>query len=163
MRIGTAIVRAIVTAIGITALVGVVPIVSATASPAASAAPSMASVQAITAPPSWSGTWRTVAGSSHVHIKMILSEKGSSVKGTYKFCKGTITGTVRNNGSVLRGKWSQAKPRPCGGTGEPTYGSFVFRMSANGKKFSGYYTWGTTKTPKNPWSGTRVSGSGAAG
>ena len=85
---------------------------------------------------------------------MKLTQHGATVTGTYNFCTGSVQGTM--SGQVLSGTWSQAQPRPCGGGAEPTNGNFSFTMSANGKNFTGFYTW-PGNPAQQPWTGKRKS------
>jgi hypothetical protein len=101
--------------------------------------------------PSWSGKWDTPSGGQDIVMK--LAQTGDTVTGRYDLCQGTIRGTV--SGDTLTGTWSQAVPRPCGGTGEPTDGTISFTMSADGSAFDGTFTY-TGSSSSYPWPGGRI-------
>ena len=86
----------------------------------------------------WSGVWITNFG------PLTLTQRGSSVSGTYSHDGGSLTGTV--NGSGLTGTWVERDDR----------GTFSFQISADGASFTG--SWKETHPSPSqggPWSGKR--------
>jgi len=79
---------------------------------------------------SWTGEWDTNWG------KMKLNQSGNSVTGDYEHDAGKIEGNIYGN--VLIGKWSEYPTYSPDGDGEITdAGLFLFRMSEDGKLFTG--------------------------
>lgn len=80
---------------------------------------------------SWEGEWDSNWG------KMILTQNGSIVTGTYTHDKGRINGTI--SGNILKGTWSES----------PSYappndaGDLELTMAADGKSFSGKWRYGS--------------------
>lgn len=89
----------------------------------------------------WSGSWSTDWGT------MTLSQSGSTVTGTYEHDSGKIQGTV--NGSTLTGRWSEAPSY----AGPRDAGTFTWTLSADGKSFSGSWTY--DGGGGGSWTGTR--------
>ncbi len=90
----------------------------------------------------FAGNWETTSG------KMILTQKGDLVRGTYEDQAkgGHIDGIVRGN--TLRLTWVQTVNGSCG--------SALFKLSPTGNSFTG--TWSSTDTPDTnagSWTGTR--------
>ncbi len=102
----------------------------------AAVAPVVAPPAAVPSSGAWAGTWDTAFGT------MVLQQQGSKVNGTYDYKDGHIEGTAQ--GAELRGTWVQANAR----------GRFVFKLSGDGRSFTG--TWGYGESTTNGgWSGTR--------
>ncbi len=80
---------------------------------------------------SWTGEWDTNWG------KMVLTQSGNRVTGTYTHDQGRIEGTI--HGNTLTGTWSES----------PAYappndaGDIEFTMSDDGKSFSGKWRYGS--------------------
>ena len=84
----------------------------------------------------WSGAWSTDFN------RLVLTQEGIRVTGTYAYMGGRLEGSVQGN--VLQGTWTQSNGR----------GRFEFRMSADGRSFTG--KWGNRQTlTGGPWNGTR--------
>lgn len=81
----------------------------------------------------WTGSWTSTEGGF-----MNLTQQGNTVTGEYGSGSGKVSGTV--NGRVLTLTWQR------GGYS----GTAVLTLSADGSKYSGYYTPGQV-----PWSGER--------
>ena len=94
---------------------------------------------------SWEGEWDTNWG------KMVLTQNGAAVTGTYTYDKGKISGTI--SGNVLAGTWSES----------PSYappkdgGNVEFTMSADGKSFSGKWRYGQEGSWGNWEGGKRIT------
>ncbi|MEA4960771.1 copper amine oxidase N-terminal domain-containing protein [Lutispora sp.] len=94
---------------------------------------------------SWEGEWDSNWG------KMILTQNGPIVTGTYTHDKGRINGTI--SGNVLTGTWSES----------PSYappndsGEIEFTMSADGKGFSGKWRYGSEGSWGNWEGGKRIT------
>lgn len=86
--------------------------------------------------PDWAGAWTTNFN------RLILIQEGNRVTGTYAYKDGRLEGTVQ--GDVLQGTWIQSNGK----------GRFEFRLSADGRSFSGKWGNGDTLTG-GPWNGTR--------
>lgn len=98
---------------------------------------------------SWAGTWRI---SSPNWGDWTLSQSGASVKGTYPFCDGRVSGTA--TGLELAGTWRQSWP--CGGAVQAS-GRFEITMSADGNSFAGHWRYASTGGwRENDPVGTRV-------
>ncbi len=93
----------------------------------------------------FTGTWNTSAGS--VVTKMMLTQIGDRVTGTYDFAGGTISGTAKGN--VLRYRWTQTDGRK---------GAGYFELVDGGNGLRGH--WSHTDDPDNKsggsWTGTRL-------
>ncbi len=100
------------------------------------AAPVATPSPAVPSSGAWAGTWNTAFGT------MVLQQQGSKVTGTYDYKDGRIEGTVQ--GAEFRGSWVQANGR----------GRFVFKLSADGRSFTGTWGYGDSTTDGG-WSGTR--------
>lgn len=95
----------------------------------------------------WAGKWKSDWGRITLHVQ------GNSVTGRYGHKNGTLTGTTSYGGRVLSGKWRQA----------PSYnppkdaGVYVFKMSPDGRSFSGtwWYGYDPRKHPNGSWRGRR--------
>ncbi|MDD4833774.1 MAG: copper amine oxidase N-terminal domain-containing protein [Lutispora sp.] len=94
---------------------------------------------------SWQGEWDTNWG------KMVLTQNGSTVTGTYTHDKGKISGTI--SGDVLTGTWSES----------PAYappndaGDMILTMAADGKSFSGKWRYGSDGSWGNWEGGKRIT------
>lgn len=83
---------------------------------------------------SWAGEWDSNWG------KMILTQNGASVSGTYTHDSGRVSGTI--SGNVFTGTWSES----------PSYsppndaGDMELIMSADGKSFTGKWRYGSTSS-----------------
>ena len=90
------------------------------------------------------GVWNTGWG------KMILTQSGTNVTGTYTHQDGKIKGIVKGN--ILTGKWSEA----------PSYsepqdaGDVELELSEDGSSFSGRWRYGSSGEWDGVWTGTRV-------
>lgn len=84
----------------------------------------------------WSGAWSTNFN------RLVLSQKGTTVTGTYAHKNGRIEGTVQ--GDVLRGKWYQDN-----GTG-----TFEFHLASDQRSFKGRWGRGSTLAGGS-WNGSR--------
>jgi len=91
---------------------------------------------------SWEGEWDSNWG------KMVLTQTGGAVAGTYTWDKGRITGTVAGN--MLIGTWAET----------PSYapnkdaGAIEFTMSEDGKTFTGKWCYGSSGSWSG-WEGTK--------
>ena len=91
----------------------------------------------------WNGTWKTDWGT------LVIKQSGNIVTGTYTHDNGKIKGKVYNNQVV--GTWSEA----------PSYkapkdaGNIKFTISADGKSFSGTWTYGSNGSG-GKWIGTKL-------
>lgn len=80
---------------------------------------------------SWAGEWDSNWG------KMVLTQNGASVTGTYTHDSGRLTGTI--SGNIMTGTWSES----------PSYappsdaGDMELTMAADGKSFSGKWRYGS--------------------
>lgn len=94
---------------------------------------------------SWTGEWETNWG------KMVLTQNGASVTGTYTHDSGKINGTI--SGNTLIGSWSES----------PTYappndrGDIEFTMSPDGKSFTGKWRYGSEGNWGNWEGGKRIT------
>lgn len=94
---------------------------------------------------SWQGEWDSNWG------KMVLTQSGSNVTGTYTHDKGKISGTILGN--VLAGTWSES----------PSYappndaGDIEFTMSEDGKSFTGKWRYGSEGSWGNWEGGKRIT------
>lgn len=108
------------------------------------------------ATPSWDGTWNTsysMAGSSDVIERLVLTQSGSTVNGTYGKDKCPITGTVQDN--KVTGTWNETDT-----TGAYS-GFFMFEKSADDKSFEGKWVYtsegaDTLENTTQYWNGVRV-------
>jgi len=87
---------------------------------------------------SFSGTWKTRWG------RMVLTQNGSKVTGTYG-SKGRIQGTIRDG--RLYFKWTE---------GPRSWGKGYFKLSTNGKKFTGRWGRRNSRTSGGSWYGNRI-------
>jgi hypothetical protein len=98
-------------------------------------------------PNTWSGTWSTNYGT------MTLTQSGNSVKGTYTYDDGHLSGTLSLG--ELTGRWDEAPTR----AGPNDAGPFRFVLVGDGKSFSGDWRHdGDPASVRNPWNGTCTSG-----
>lgn len=94
---------------------------------------------------SWAGDWDTNWG------KMVLTQNGASVIGTYTHDSGKVTGVV--SGNILTGSWAES----------PSYsqprdgGDIEFTMSADGKSFTGKWRYGSEGSWGNWEGGKRLT------
>lgn len=95
---------------------------------------------------SWAGEWSSNWG------KMVLTQSGNSVTGTYTHDSGKFIGVVSDN--KLIGTWSEASSYlPPNDAGDVEFG-----MSADGKSFTGKWRYGTTGNySSTAWTGTRTA------
>ncbi|HOS68750.1 MAG TPA: copper amine oxidase N-terminal domain-containing protein [Bacillota bacterium] len=90
---------------------------------------------------SWAGEWDSNWG------KMLITQNGASVTGTYTHDSGKINGTI--SGNVFTGTWSES----------PSYsppsdaGDMELTMSADGKSFTGRWRYGSEGSWSN-WDGS---------
>jgi hypothetical protein len=94
----------------------------------------------------WTGTWSTNFN------EMRLVQTGGTVEGRYDYDDGHLTGTV--SGNVLKGRWDEAPTRQ-----GPDAGPFEFKLSADGRSFTG--TWRHESNPTEPlgdWHGSCSAG-----
>jgi hypothetical protein len=92
----------------------------------------------------WTGTWNTNYG------RVVLTQTGASVTGTYLFCSGHISGSV--TGATMHGSWHQRFP--CGGA-KGGSGRLEFTLSASGESFKGRWKYAFQKAWFLPWNGMR--------
>lgn len=92
----------------------------------------------------WTGTWNTNYG------RVVLTQAGNIVTGTYLFCSGHLHGTV--TGSTVRGRWGQRFP--CDGAREGS-GRFEFTMTPGGDAFRGHWNYASQRAWYLPWTGVR--------
>lgn len=94
---------------------------------------------------SWQGEWDSNWG------KMILTQNGSMVTGTYTHDKGKMSGTI--SGNIFTGTWSES----------PSYsppndaGDMELTMAADGKSFTGKWRYGTEGSWGNWEGGKRIT------
>jgi len=94
---------------------------------------------------SWTGEWDSNWG------KMILTQNGTSITGTYTHDNGRISGTI--SGNVFTGTWSES----------PSYsppsdaGDMELTMSADGKSFTGKWRYGSEGSWGNWEGGKRIT------
>ncbi len=80
---------------------------------------------------SWAGDWDSNWG------KMVITQNGASVTGTYTHDSGKIVGTV--SGNIMTGTWSESPSyAPPGDAGD-----MELTMAADGKSFSGKWRYGS--------------------
>jgi hypothetical protein len=110
-----------------------------------SAVPPARTVQPVApAPINWSGYWMCGEWG-----RLILTQTGSTVTGTYSYQGGKFTGYAAGN--TLVGTWSE----------EPTYkepddaGDVQFNMSSDGNSFRGNWRYGHSGNWTGTWNGTR--------
>ena len=93
----------------------------------------------------FSGQWDTDWG------EMTLLQTGCTIKGTYEYEDGKITGVVTKDGMVLEGEWSES----------PSYqppddkGIIRHELSPNRNIFSGYWCYGNSDSCGS-WEGSLV-------
>jgi hypothetical protein len=89
----------------------------------------------------FAGVWSTNFGA------VTLVVNGNNVTGTYPRNGGNLVGTL--DGNVLRFEWTQTNNR----------GRGIFRLAADGKSFTGTFTYGTAdpEASRNTWNGTRTN------
>jgi hypothetical protein len=95
---------------------------------------------------SWAGEWNSNWG------KMVFTQSGNVVTGTYTHDSGKLTGTI--SGNKLIGTWSEA------GTYAPPNdaGDVELTMSEDGKSFTGKWRYGSTGNyNSSSWTGTRTT------
>lgn len=94
---------------------------------------------------SWAGEWDSNWG------KMVITQNGASVTGTYTHDSGRINGTI--SGNVFTGTWSES----------PSYsapndaGDMELTMSADGKSFTGKWRYGSEGSWGNWEGGKRIT------
>jgi hypothetical protein len=101
---------------------------------------------------SWTGTYMTTWQGGGHDVRMVLTQSGSSVTGTYEYSDGTVSGTVAGN--RLTGPWSEDN----GGSKGPV----EFVLAEDGKTFAGWWAYegddfSITKQETPSWTGIRVS------
>ncbi len=85
----------------------------------------------------WDSHWRTG------RARLVLSQEGDAVRGTYFPRDGEIEGTVDEGGRVLRGRFEEAG----------RHGTFTFSLAPDGQSFMGRFDSGEW------WNGGRLSAS----
>jgi len=94
---------------------------------------------------SWAGDWDSNWG------KMVITQNGSTVTGTYTHDSGKIAGTV--SGNVMTGTWSEAPSyNPPGDAGD-----MELTMAADGKSFTGKWRYGSEGSWGNWEGGKRLT------
>jgi len=88
----------------------------------------------------FSGTYQTDFG------KMTLTQNGNQVTGSYEYNSGRISGSIDKG--ILYFTWAEG--------GGATSGTGYFQLSADGKKFTGQWRYGTSGAYTGDWSGTRM-------
>jgi hypothetical protein len=88
----------------------------------------------------FSGTYQTDFG------KMTLIQNGNQVTGSYEYNSGRISGAIDNG--ILYFTWMES-----GGTSS---GTGYFQLSADGKKFTGKWRYGTSGAYTDNWNGTKI-------
>jgi hypothetical protein len=84
----------------------------------------------------WAGTWSTDFN------RLVLTQIGNRVKGTYDFKEGRLEGVVE--GELLEGTWTQSNGS----------GRFEFRLNPDGRSFKGRWGYGKS-VAQGAWNGTR--------
>ena len=101
---------------------------------------------------SWTGTYMTTWQGGGHDVRMVLTQSGSSVTGTYEYSAGTISGTVAGN--RLTGTWTEDN--------SVSKGPVEFELAQDGKTFAGWWAYegedfSVTKQEAPSWTGIRVS------
>jgi hypothetical protein len=103
-----------------------------------------ASAQAAAQAAQVGGSWNTEWGGGQAVLDLI--QIGAEINGAYDgTSQGKVAGTLA--GQVLTGTWTGTAPGDGGG--------FVLSFSADGKRFSGTWGSGSSRTDGGAWVGTR--------